>query len=86
MDRSVTPEMPINVFLRYILYPVSSSSLSSLSLSEFPDTIPRIEEEVGNDINEDGLDGEIEINDKMGDIGIYNRPRDRKYDYIRRKL
>ena len=82
MDRSVTPEMPINVFLRYILYPVSSSSLSSLSLSEFPDTIPRIEEEIKNDIDKDGSDGEIEIDDKIGNTDVYSRPKDRKYDYI----
>ncbi len=78
----MTPEMLINVSLRYTPHPVSSSSLSSLLLFEFLDTIPRIEEEIGNDIDEDGSDGEIEIDDEMGDIGAYSRPRDRKYDYI----
>jgi len=71
MDRSVTPEIPINVFLRYILYSASSNSLSSLPPSEFSDTIPRIEEEIGNDTNEDGLDGEIEIDDEMGNINNF---------------
>ncbi len=68
----MTSEIPINVFSRYILYPASSSSLSSFSPSELPDTIPRIKKKIGNDIDEDKLDGEIEIDDEMGDIGIYS--------------
>src|SRR6266536_852910 len=86
MDRLVTPEMSINVPSRYILYPAFSSPLSSFLPFEFSDTIPRIEEEIGNDIDEDRLDGEIEINDEMGDIDVYSRPRDRTYDYMRRKF
>ncbi len=82
MDRLVTPEIPINVLSRYILYPASSNFLSNFPLSEFSNTIPRIEEEIGNDIDEDGSDGEIEINDEIRNINIYNRPRDRKYNYI----
>ncbi len=65
----MTPEMPINVPSRHISHPASSSPLSSLPPSELPDTIPRIEEEIGNDTDEDGSDGEIEIDDKMGDTG-----------------
>jgi hypothetical protein len=84
MDRSIIFEMPINVSSRHILYLIFSSFLSSLLLFEFPDTISRIEKEIGNDINENGSDGEIEIDDEMGDTG--SRPRDRKYDYMRRKL
>ena len=86
MNRLVTPEIPINVFSRYILYPASSSPLSSLLSSEFFDTISRIEEKIKNDTDEDGSDGEIEINDEIRNINIYNRPRDRKYNYIRRKF
>ncbi len=82
MDRSVTPEISIYVSLRYILYPASSSSLSSLLFSKLLNTIPRIEEEIKNDIDKDGSDGEIEIDDKIGNTDVYSRPKDRKYDYI----
>jgi len=78
MDRLMTPEIPINVLSRYISYPASSNPLSSLPSSELPDTIPRIEEEIKNYINEDGSDGEIKINDKIKDTNIYNRPKDKK--------
>ena len=74
MDRSVTPEISINVPSRYILYPVSSSPLSSFPLSELPDTISRIEEEIGNNTDEDrsdGEDGEMEIDNKIEDIHVY---------------
>jgi hypothetical protein len=74
MDRLMTPEMPINVPSRHISYPESSSFLSSLSPSELPDTMPQIEEEIGNNTNEkgsDGENGEMEIDDKMGDTSTY---------------
>ena len=74
MDRLMTPEMPINVSSRYILYPASSSLLSSLPPSEFPDIMPQIEEEIGNDTDEkgsDGEDGEMEIDNEIGIISAY---------------
>ncbi len=89
MDRLITPEILINVFSRYILYPVSSSSLSSFPFFEFPDIMSQIEEEIRNNINEKGSDeenGEIEINNKMGNTNIYKQSMDRRYYYIRRKL
>jgi hypothetical protein len=89
MDRLMTPEMPINVFLRHISYLVFSSLLSSLSFFEFPDTMPQIEEEIGNDIDEKGLDGKngkMEIDDKMGDTYASKQSRDRKYYNKRRKF
>src|SRR6266536_2596408 len=89
MDRLMTPEMSINVLSRYISYPASSSSLSSLPLSEFSDIMSQIEEEIGNDTDEKGLDGEdgkMEINDEMGVTSAYKQSIDRRYYYIRRKL
>jgi len=49
----------------------------------------QIEEEIRNNINEKGSDeenGEIEINNKMGNTNIYKQSMDRRYYYIRRKL
>ncbi len=74
MDRLITPEIPVNVPSRYILYPTSSNSLSNLLFSEFPNTIPQIEEEIRNDTDEkgsNGEDGEIEIDNKIGDTSAY---------------
>jgi hypothetical protein len=85
----MTPEMPINVPSRHISYLVYSSPLSSLPPSEFPDTMPQIEEEIGNDTDEKGPDGEngkMEIDDEMGDTHVYKQSRDRKYYNKRRKF
>ena len=74
MDRLITPEIPINVSSRYILYFVSSNPLSSLSPFELFNIMPQIEEEIGNNINEkesDGEDEEMKINNKIGDINTY---------------
>jgi hypothetical protein len=85
----MTPEMPINVPSRHTSYLASSSPLSSLPPSELPDTMPQIEEEIGNDTDEkgsDGEDGEMEIDDEMGDTHASKQSRDRKYYNKRRKL
>jgi hypothetical protein len=82
MDRSMTPEMPINVPSRHISYLVSSSPLSSLLPSELPDTMPQIEEEIKNNTDEKGSDekdGEIEIDNEMGSTNAYKQSTDRKY-------
>ena len=74
MNKLITPEIPINVFSRYISYLVFSSPLSSLPLFEFPDTMPQIEEEIENNIDEKNLDeedGEIEIDNKIRNISVY---------------
>jgi hypothetical protein len=74
MDKLITPEISINVPSKYILYPISSNFLSNLPLSELPDTMPQIEEEIENDIDEkksDEENGKIKIDNKMGDISIY---------------
>src|SRR6266498_4278206 len=89
MDRLMTPEMTINVPPRHISYPAFSSPLSSLPPSELPDTMPQIEEEIGNDTDEkgsDGEDGEMEIDDEMGVTNTYKQSMDRRYYYMRRKL
>ncbi len=74
MDRLMTPEIPINISSRHILYLASSNSLLNLPPSELPDTMPQIEEEIKNNINKkssDEEDEEIEINNKMGGINTY---------------
>jgi hypothetical protein len=82
MNRSMTPEMPINVPSKYILYLAFSSSLSSFSSSKLPNTISQIEKKIKNDINEKGSDeknGKIKINNKIGGTNAYKQSTNRKY-------
>jgi hypothetical protein len=82
----MTPELPKNVFLEHTLYPASLSPLSTVLLSNFFNTMSPIEEEIENNIDDNGWDKEIEIDDETRETDIYNRPRDRKYNYMRRKF
>jgi len=86
MDGLSTPEVLINLFLKYSLFPAFSSPLSSFPVSELPDIMPQIEEDMEEDINKRGIDGEGVINDKIEDITACGRKIDRQYYYIRRKL
>jgi hypothetical protein len=85
MDRSITPEIPINVSSRHTLYPAFSNSLSNLPSSELPDTMPQTEKEIKNNMDEDGSDGEIDINDETGNTNTYRQSMDR-HTRKRRKL
>ena len=70
----MTPEISINVPSKHTLYLAFSNPLSSLPPSEFPDIMPQIEEEIRNNINEKGLDGEdgeIEIDNKIENTYTY---------------
>jgi hypothetical protein len=82
MDRSMTPEMPINVPSRHTSYLAFSSPLSSLPPSELLDTMLQIEEKIENDTDEKGSDeedGKMEIDNEMGGTNAYKQSTDRKY-------
>jgi hypothetical protein len=69
--------MPRNVSSKHTPYSASSSPLSSLSPSELFDTMPQIEKEIENDINDDGLDREMEIDDATGDNRVNRQSLDK---------
>ena len=89
MERSTTPEISRNIFLKHIFYPVSSSflssSLSSLPLFELFNTMSQIKKKIKNDIDDDGSDREIEIDDTIEDTRVNKQSIDR-HSRIRYKL